>query len=55
MIESYYRDQAAICALEAGSSSLPRVRERAARAQEAWLKMADRAAASARIKAVGRT
>lgn len=54
-MESYYRDQAALCAKEAGTSALPRVRERAARAEEAWLKLADRAAASARIKAVGRT
>lgn len=55
MLESYYRDQAALCAEEAGTSSLPRVRERATRAQEAWLKMADRAAASSRIKAECRT
>ncbi len=54
-MESYYRDQAAICAQEAGSSSLPRVRERAARAEEAWLKMADRAGVSARIKSAGRS
>jgi hypothetical protein len=49
-MESYYRDQASMCAVQAASTTLPNVIERCRRSEAAWLEMADRAARQAQIK-----
>lgn len=54
-METYYREQAAICTPEAETTTLVQVRERCRRAETAWLEMADRAARNARNKAVNDT
>ncbi|EZP48716.1 MULTISPECIES: hypothetical protein [Sphingomonas] len=50
-MESYYRDQATICAEQASATSLPNVIARLRRSEAAWLAMADRAARHTEIKA----
>jgi hypothetical protein len=50
-MESYYRDQATICAEQAAATTLPNVIERCRRSEAAWLAMAERAARHSRIKA----
>ena len=50
MMESYYRDQALICAEQAASTTLPNVIARYRRSEAAWLAMADRVARHMEIK-----
>lgn len=52
MMESYYRDQASICAEQAASTTLPNVITRYRRSEAAWLAMADRVARHMEIKRV---
>jgi hypothetical protein len=49
-MESYYREQAVLCANEAAASTLPNVKARCSRAEAAWLDMAERTARHTRFK-----
>jgi hypothetical protein len=50
-MESYYRDQASMCADRAASTTLPNVIDQCRRSEAAWLAMAERAARHSQIKA----
>jgi hypothetical protein len=50
MVESYYRNQADLCAEQAASTTLPNVIDRCRRSEAAWLAMAERAARHNQIK-----
>jgi hypothetical protein len=49
-MESYYRDQANLCAKQAESTTLPNVIDRCRRSEAAWLAMAAQAARHAEFK-----
>jgi hypothetical protein len=49
-MESFYRDQASMCAEQAASTALPNVIARCRRSEAAWLVMAERAARNAKSK-----
>jgi hypothetical protein len=51
MMETYYREQAAICAEQRAASVLPNVRDRRRRSEQAWLEMAEKASRFTRLKA----
>lgn len=50
MMESYYREQATLCAEQATATMLPSVADRCRRSEAAWLAMAARAARHEQIK-----